>query len=371
MITVLVTGANGFIGKNLCVQLERDNAIKLLRFEHRNTIDELKLLVQEADFIFHLAGINRPKNKAEFDAGNRALTEELVALIKASGRKMSLLTTSSIQAELDNPYGRSKLAAEEAVFKWAKSTGNKAYVYRLPNVFGKWCLPKYNSVVATFCHSIANGEEITINDPATELTLVYIDDVINNFIATMNGDNKIGKDGYCYVPKEFTVTLKELADKIYGFKQIRDTITVPDFAEELDRDLYATFTSYFRPEDFEYPLDMKRDDRGWLSEFIKSEHAGQIFISRTKPGISRGNHWHHTKIEKFLVVSGQADIKFRHLQTGETVIYKVNGDNLKVVDIPAGYVHSIANTGEEDLLTLFWSDEVFNPEHPDTYYEEV
>lgn len=371
MKTVLVTGSLGFISKNLIAQLGQEKDIKVLCFDRSNTAKELKKQLDEADFVFHLAGINRPKDDKEFDTGNRGLTEEIISHIKESGRKTSILLASSIQAELDNPYGKSKRAAEAAILKWAKQTGSKSYIYRLPNVFGKWCKPNYNSVVATFCHNIANGLGITINDPKAQLTLVYIDDVVSDFIKTMKGKKTASADGFYHVSRDFNITLKELASKLYALKESRATLISPDFKNAFDRFLYATYTSYLDKKDFGYDLEMKTDERGWLVEFIKSEQAGQIFMSRTKPGFSRGNHWHHTKIEKFLVIDGQAEIKFRNLGSKEVLTYKVTGDKLRVIDVPAGYVHALKNVGKSDLLTLIWADEIFDPQHPDTYYLEV
>jgi UDP-2-acetamido-2,6-beta-L-arabino-hexul-4-ose reductase len=371
MRTVLVTGSSGFIGKNLCAQLEQDSTIELLRFDRQNTDTDLKDYVSKAGFVFHIAGINRPKDESEFDTGNRELTEALLSYVTASGKNTPVLVTSSVQAELDNPYGKSKKAAEKAVAKWATENKATAYIFRLPNVFGKWSRPSYNSVVATFCNNIARGQEIAINDPEAAVTLVYIDDVVNEFMKALYGKKQADKQGFCTIDRKTTITLQELADKLYAFKQSRDTLVIPSFAKPFDRFLYATFTSYFADDDFGYALEMKHDDRGWLSEFIKSPHSGQIFVSRTKPGISRGNHWHHTKIEKFLVVDGEAEIKFRLYGTEKILTYSVSGDKLRVVDIPAGYVHSITNTGTTDLLTIFWSDEVFDANNPDTHYMEV
>jgi len=371
MKTVLVTGSAGFIAKNLCAQLEREDDLTILRFNRESTLKDLEEYLAQADFVFHLAGVNRPDDEKEFDTGNRGLTETILSLIQKSGKATPVLVSSSIQADRDNPYGTSKKAAEEAVFAWAKATSNQAYVYRLPNVFGKWCKPNYNSVVATFCYNIANGLDITMNDPAAQITLAYIDDVVREFLKSMRGEKTPDKDGFCDIPQTFTVTLQELADKLYTFRDIRKTSVVPNLEVNFDRFLYATYTSYLATDAFGYDLIWRRDDRGWLAEFIKSQQSGGIFISRTKPGISRGNHWHHTKIEKFLVIDGQADIKFRNLGTKEVITYQVSGDSLRVLDIPAGYVHSITNTGSTDLLTLFWSDEILDPNNPDTYFLEV
>lgn len=371
MKTVLVTGAKGFIGKNLCANLKDNKEIKVLAFDRDNSEEELEEFLDQSEFIFHLAGVNRPQNEKEFDTGNRGLTEQIISSLKKKGKKTPILITSSIQAELNNPYGKSKKAAEKAVFDWAKSAGVKVYVYRLPNVFGKWCQPNYNSVVATFCNNIANNLEISINDSGKELNLVYVTDVIKDFLISLNGKKEVSKDGYCYIERVFKITLKELADKIYSFRDSRKTLKVPNFEDPFEKFLYATYLSYLPEGQFGYNLEMKHDERGWLAEFIKSAQFGQIFVSKTKPGITRGNHWHHTKVEKFLVLSGEAEIKFRDLNTNKISSYKVSEKELKVVDIPVGFTHSIKNIGKGELITIFWADEIFNPEEPDTYFEEV
>jgi UDP-2-acetamido-2,6-beta-L-arabino-hexul-4-ose reductase len=358
MKTVLVTGASGFIGKNLCAQLRLNEEITVLTFTRDNTLDELEELMPKVDFIFHVAGVNRPKDDSEFATGNPGLTEALLDCINKSGKKIPVLITSSIHAAADTPYGSSKKAAEDIVFAWQKETDNKAYVFRLPNVFGKWGRPNYNSAITTFCRNIATGQEITVNDPSVQLTLVYIDDVVRAFVKAMDDQITADDEGFCKVSRTFTVTLGDIVDTLYAFKESRNSLIMPSLENPFDRFLYATFTSYFDEDAFSYKLEKKSDDRGWLAEFIKSKQFGQIFISRTKPGISRGNHWHHTKIEKFLVIEGQADIKFRLLDSDKVITYSVSGDDLEVLDIPAGYIHSITNTGKNDLLTLFWADEL-------------
>ena len=372
MKTVLITGSDGFIGKNLCSRIKIDENIKLLKFDRDSTSEELQNYLKEADFIFHLAGINRPKDEKEFDTGNRGLTEDILAYLKKYGKKTPILMTSSIQAELDNPYGVSKKAAENAIFKFTKQSKSTTYVYRLPNVFGKWCKSNYNSVVATFCYNISHNLPITISNPLNELNLVYIDEVVSEFIKALNGEITIANDGYCYVPRSFKINLKELSDKIKTFYNSRVSLVMPSLESDFDRFLYATYISYLETDNFSYQLNTNTDDRGWLAEFIKSNQFGQIFISKTKPGITRGNHWHHTKIEKFLVVDGLAEISFRKINSSEkAIVYKVSGDKLTVLDIPAGYTHAIKNIGEKDLITIFWADEIFNKDRPDTYYETV
>lgn len=370
MKSVLVTGASGFIGKNLCATLEQDQGIELLKHKREDAPEHLRACLEKAEFVFHLAGVNRPRDESEYDEGNRGLTEALLEMMARDGRKASLVFASSTQAVLDNAYGRSKRAAEELVFSWAEETGNSAYVYRLPNVFGKWSRPNYNTVVATFCQNISRGLPIRIDDPAAELTLVYVDDVVAEFCAAMNGSPNIDADGFGRIGRSFEISLQELADKIHALAGIRSSLVVPQLGD-LERFLYATLTSFYDREMLGYDLEMRHDDRGWLAEFIKSGGFGQIFISRTRPGITRGNHWHHTKIEKFLVIEGEAEICFRKVDTEAVTRYTVSGKQLKVVDIPAGYTHSITNIGTTDLLTLFWADEIFDREHPDTFFLEV
>lgn len=370
MKTVLVTGAHGFIGSNLCATLELDDQVSVLRFGRENTKEDLAKYVDQADFIFHVAGVNRPKDDSEFTSGNKELTEQIVTLLSDKKKATPLLFTSSTHAERDSAYGESKKAAEDAVINWS-SDANRAYIFRLPNVFGKWSRPNYNSVVSTFCNNIGKGLEITVNDPNAALTLVYIDDVVAEFMKAFKGELAPSKNSFYDIPRSFDTTLGELADTLQSFKASRDTLIMPSFENIFHKFLYATYVSYFDTDDFRYALDMKRDDRGWLAEFIKAPAFGQIFVSRTKPGIARGNHWHHTKVEKFFVIEGKADITFRKLDTDEIITYSVTGDKLEVVDIPTGYIHAIKNTGDTDLLTLFWANELLDPQAPDTYYQNV
>lgn len=371
MKTVLVTGSNGFIGKNLCAQLKNEKDLVILGFDSDNTKKELEKYIKKADFIFHLAGVNRPTDEKDFDIGNRGLTEDILGLLDKHNKKTPILITSSIQAELDNSYGKSKKAAENAIFKFYKGIKNKAFVYRLPNVFGKWSRPNYNSAVATFCYNISHDLPVKIDNPSAEINLVYIDEIISEFIKALNKKIKVNKDGYCYIPRSFKTTVGELKDNIESYKLNRDNLIVPNFDDDFNRFLYATYTSFLADDNFGYQLKTNFDERGWLAEFVKSKQFGQIFISKTKPGITRGNHWHHTKIEKFLVVEGAAEVCFRNIQSKNVLKYRVSGDQLSVVDIPAGYTHSIKNIGDKDLITIFWADELFNKENPDTYYENV
>lgn len=373
MKTILVTGASGFIGKNLCAQLNLLDNVTVTTFTREDDETKLKSLVEAADFIFHLAGVNRPENESDFKTHNTDLTERIISILKASNKKTPLLISSSIQALLDNPYGHSKLAAEEVVFNWNKESQAPVYVYRLTGVFGKWAKPNYNSVVATFCHNIANELPISISDENHFVTLAYIDDVVSQFISHIDASEPINYTVPQSINRTFDVTLGELSQRLHAIHDIRTSLIIPNLNDLLNKFLYATYISYFPTDEFSYALHKNSDDRGWLSEFIKSEYAGQVFISKTKPGISRGDHWHHTKIEKFLVVSGRAEITFRDKRDSseEIIRYEVDGDEMKVLDIPVGYVHAIKNIGDTDLVTLFWANELLDKDHPDTYYEKV
>ena len=367
---ILVTGSNGFVGKNLIAELKNKGYIDIYEFDKDTKKSLLAEYVKECEFVFHLAGINRPKNEKEFMEGNYGFTHELLELLKKHNNKAPVLITSSIQAERDNPYGISKKATEELLFAYGKETGVKVLVYRLANLFGKWCRPNYNSVVATFCHNIARDLDTQVNAPNEELILCYIDDVLVEFVAALERrETRAGK--FCIVPITYKITLGDLADKLYSFGKNRETLIMPSLESNFDRALYGTFLSYLAEDNFSYKLKKNVDNRGWLAEFIKSKSMGQIFISKTKPGITRGNHWHHTKVEKFLVIQGEAVIKFRKIDSDEVIEYKVNGETPEVVDIPTGYTHSIVNIGEEDVITLFWASEIFNLDKPDTHYLEV
>ncbi|MEV5030123.1 NAD-dependent epimerase/dehydratase family protein [Paenibacillus sp. LPE1-1-1.1] len=370
MKKILITGANGFIGKNLAATLEIQG-YQLYKLHSNHTIQHLREYASKVDFVFHLAGVNRPKNPTDFKTGNTDFTEQLIQILNETGRKTPLLISSSTQAGLASSYGISKKGAEEAVEKYGRESGARVYVYRLPNVFGKWCRPNYNSVIATWCYNISRNLPITINNPDSQLSLVYIDDVVQEFINALHGRQNEGIYGYCEIKKLFTVSLKELAQRLQFFKDSRTTLTMTNLAGDFERYLYSTYVSYLPQDEFGYDLDMKHDNRGWLAEVIKSENAGQIFISRTKPGITRGNHWHHTKVEKFLVIVGEAVIRLRHIHNDHIIDYKVSGENLMVLDIPPGYTHSIENVGKTDVITLFWANEIFDPERADTYFLEV
>ncbi|EIF6296511.1 TPA: NAD-dependent epimerase/dehydratase family protein [Clostridium perfringens] len=367
---VLITGAKGFIGKNLVSILEREDKYEIICIDRENSKEELEKGVLNSDFIVHLAGINRPKNEEEFFKGNTGLTEDIIEILKENNKNTSILITSSIQADLDNAYGQSKKGAEEALIKYMADTKGNVFIFRLPNVFGKWCRPNYNSAIATFCHNIARGEEVWISDPTKEMTLVYIDDVVRN-IKDVIDNEKTYIPGYQNVDIEHKATLGEIVDLINFFKESRKSLMIPNMENELTKKLYSTYLSYLPEKDFSYPLKMNVDNRGSFTEFIKSKDRGQVSVNISKPGITKGNHWHDTKNEKFLVVSGEGVIRFRKVDSEEIIEYKVSGEKLEVVDIPVGYTHSIINTGERDMVTIMWVNEIFNPEKPDTIYLEV
>ena len=280
------------------------------------------------------------------------------------------LITSSIQAELDNPYGKSKKAGEDLFFEYAKKNNTEVLVYRLPNVFGKWCRPNYNSAVATFCHNIAHDLDITVNDPSHMMNLVYIDDVVNELLDALEG-NAHKEDDFCIVPVTHQISLGDIADQLYSFKDSRNTFQVADMSDAFTKKLYSTYLSYLPKNQLSYPLKMNIDNRGSFTEIFKSMDRGQVSVNISKPGISKGNHWHHTKIEKFLVVAGKGVIRFRKIDSVEVLEYFVSSDKLEVVDIPVGYTHNIENLGDTDMVTIMWVNEVFDPEHPDTYFEKV
>jgi UDP-2-acetamido-2,6-beta-L-arabino-hexul-4-ose reductase len=370
-MNILITGANGFIGKNLIADLKRYEEHKLFKYDINNTLEELTEFIKQSDFIIHLAGVNRPKDDSEFNTGNKGLTEKIINVMKDNNINIPLLITSSIQADKDNAYGLSKKAAEEVVFSWAKETNNKAYVFRLPNVFGKWCRPNYNSVVATFMHNIANNLPIQINDENHELNLVYIDDIITEFKLAFEENPHINEQGYAYVPITYKIKLSQLADTVYSFKKIREDLSIPNMSDELIKKLYSTYLSYLSDTNLSYPLKMNIDNRGSFTEFIRTEQRGQISVNISKPGIVKGNHWHHTKNEKFLVISGQGVIRLRNINDTKILSFNVNGEKLEVIDIPVGYTHNIENTGSIDLVTVMWVNECFDSNNPDTYFEEV
>lgn len=369
-MNILVTGSNGFVGKNMVAELEANTEHTLFKFDINNTMEELEEWVQKTDFIYHFAGVNRPKQESEFMEGNYGLTSDLLDLLVKYNNKAPIVLSSSIQAAYDNPYGESKKAGEDLLFEYGKEHNVPVYVYRFANLFGKWSRPNYNTVVATFCHKIARGEEISVNDPSAPLELCYIDDVMDEMKLALDG-NPHTRDGYCYVPVTHQTTVGEIADLIQSFDQNRSDLFVPNQQEPLAKKLYATYLSFLPKDQFGYELKMNIDDRGYFTEFLKSPERGQVSINYAKPGITKGQHWHHTKNEKFLVVYGTGVIRFRRYGEQEVIEYPVSGEKLQVIDIPTGYTHNIENTGNTDMITVMWANEVFDPNSPDTFYEEV
>jgi UDP-2-acetamido-2,6-beta-L-arabino-hexul-4-ose reductase len=381
---VLVTGAKGFVGRNLVVMLGRQSGVEIITYD----LDDPKSLLDEglatAEVIFHLAGVNRPEKPEDYAIGNAGFTQVLCDQLHALGRKPMIIFSSSIQALLDNPYGLSKRRAEEALLSFSEQTGARIVLFRMKNVFGKWCLPNYNSAVATFCNNIARKLPITISNSDNEVNLVYVDDVCT---AMMEAAGLIQLPYKHFIPATdsafsdivpaFKITLGELVDTIQSFRASRSSIQVPAFKDPFIYRLYATYLSYLEESNFAYDLDIKTDNRGSLAEFLKSPSFGQIFVSRTLPGITRGNHYHDTKVEKFAVLEGEAVIRFRSIrpevrgQKAEVIEYPISGRDFKVVDIPPGYTHSIENIGQNDLIVLFWADEIFDPSSPDTFYLPV
>lgn len=380
---ILITGAKGFIGKNLTSALHnirtgKDNSfglsedITLYEYDIDSSESLLDSYCADCDFVFHLAGVNRPKEEQEFMEGNFGFTSNLLDALKRHKNSCPIMLSSSIQAELDNPYGQSKRAGEELIASYGKEAGAKTYIYRFPNVFGKWCRPNYNSVVATFCYNIARGLPIQINDDLTLLQLVYIDDLVAELIGALQGKEHRDDKDYCFVPEVHPITLGELAELLRSFPKSREECSIPDMTEGgLTKKLYAAYLSYLPVDKFSYPLKMNVDERGSFTELFRTPERGQFSINISRPGITKGEHWHHTKNEKFLVVSGKALIQFRKVDSEEIIEYHVSGEKLEMVDIPTGYTHNIINEGETNLVTFMWCSECFQKEKPDTYALKV
>ena len=369
---VLVTGAKGFIAKNLISELCRREDVEVMPFDLDTPAGMLDKYCKACDFVFNLAGINRPERVEAFMEGNFGFATTLINTLQKYNNLCPVMSASSIQAALDNPYGRSKKAGEDMMFAYGRNTGAPVYIYRFPNVFGKWCRPNYNSAIATFCHNIAHNQPIQVNDRATVMHLVYIDDVVEELLHALDGQPHINEAGYGYVPVEYETTLGEIVDLLHSFEESRRTLVVPDMtAGSLEKKLYSTYLSYLPKDKFSYPLLMHVDNRGSFTEILRSTDRGQLSVNISRPGVTKGNHWHHTKNEKFLVVSGKALVRFRKVGTDEIIEYHVNGDKMEVVDIPTGYTHSITNVGDNDLVTLIWCNECYDPKDPDTIQEAV
>jgi UDP-2-acetamido-2,6-beta-L-arabino-hexul-4-ose reductase len=379
---ILITGAKGFVGKNLVAELRNRDYNDLLEYDVDTKPELLEEYARECQFVFHLAGVNRPQNQEEFMIGNFGFTSELLEKLKKYGNKAPILITSSTQTALDNLYGKSKKAGENLIFQYGKENNVKVFVYRLPNVFGKWCRPNYNSAVATFCNNIANDLPIQINDSSVEMNLVYIDDVVNAFLRhcglNLQSTESIEIAGQIRNDSPFesitpvhTIKLGEIVDLLYQFKESRNNLQVPDLSNEFTKKLYSTYLSYLPKDKFSYPLKMNVNNRGSFTEFLKSNDRGQVSVNISMPHIIKGNHWHNTKNEKFLVVSGQGVIRCRKIDSDEIIEYFVSGEKLEVVDIPVGYTHNIENCGNTDMITIMWVNEIFDKNKPDTYFLEV
>jgi len=371
MKKVLVTGSRGFIGKNLEAVLARRDDIQLLHFDSDDDLSSLRTLMPDVEIIFHLAGVNRPDDDSEFEKQNTGLTSAIVSLIEELGVRPKIIFASSTQATENNAYGISKKKAEDVLIDCCGRNNASACIFRLTNVFGKWCKPSYNSVVATFSHNIAREKEISISDPNKVLELIYIDDVIASFIETMEDDGVTGEVSFIETGPTNTITLGELANKIMDFHEVRRSLSIPDLQEDFMKNLYATYLSHLEKSNFSYMPDMKKDERGNLAELFKSNHFGQIFVSTTNPGVTRGNHYHDTKVEKFCVLKGEALIRLRHVLNEKIISHRVSGSEVEVVDIPPGYTHSIENLSDEEMVVLFWADQIFDSGNPDTYFCEV
>ena len=370
---ILITGSEGFVGKNLIVELKNQGFNEILKYDIDSNPAFLDVYTQECQFVYHLAGVNRPENQEDFMKGNFDFTSLLLRKLRKHNNKSPVLITSSTQAVIDNHYGRSKKAGEDIIFEYGKETGIPVFVYRLPNVFGKWCRPNYNSAIATFCNNIAHNLPIQVNDPNVHMNLIYIDDVISSFINKLNFNNlnTPSLNQYEEVSPVYSVKLGDIASLIYEFKDSRNNLLISDMADGFTKKLYSTYLSYLPENDFFYPLKMNIDQRGSFTEFLKTKERGQVSVNVFKPHITKGNHWHHTKNEKFLVVSGNGVIRFRRIDTHEVLEYYVSGNHLTVVDVPVGCTHNIENLGETDMVMIIWVNEVFDKENPDTFFEEV
>lgn len=385
---ILVTGANGFVGRNLCSQLRNiaegkarwydcPSDLTIFEYDVGSPKESLDDYCKEADFVFNLAGVNRPKDPAEFMKGNFGFASLLLDTLKRHHNTCPVMISSSIQALLDNPYGESKRAGEKLLFDYAEATGARVLVYRFPNVFGKWCRPNYNSAVATFCNNIANDLPITVNDPSVKMHLVYIDDVVDELIGALSG--KEHHNGlFCEVPVTHHITLGGIVDLLHSFHDMHDNLEVPDFSDAFARKLYSTYLTYLPEEKTIYPLKMNIDQRGSFTEIIRTPDRGQVSINISKPGITKGQHWHHTKNEKFVVVSGHGLIQLRREGVDEqgnpypVREYEVSGEHIQVVEMLPGFTHNIINLSDtDDLVTLMWANEAFNPNRPDTYFDPV
>jgi UDP-2-acetamido-2,6-beta-L-arabino-hexul-4-ose reductase len=369
---VLITGADGFIGRNLRLRLRERKDVQVLCYTRDQHVGQLAELLEGVDFVFHLAGVNRPQDPREFTSGNadftRGLRQAVTGAARQAGKPIPILYTSSTQAGLDNPYGRSKREAEDILTATGRDPLVPVHVFRLPNVFGKWCRPNYNSVVATFCHNISRDLPILVNDPQAALMLVYIDDVIESFVQLMDGAGPMASpDGFTTVQPEYSTTVGELARLIRAFRDSRASLVTERVGAGLVRALYATYVSYLPVETFVYDLPRHADQRGVFVEMLKTPDCGQFSFFTAHPGVTRGGHYHHSKTEKFLVIKGQALFRFRHMQTGQKHELLVSGDRPQIVETVPGWTHDITNKGADELVVMLWANEIFDRTRPDTY----
>ncbi|KLU15996.1 MULTISPECIES: UDP-2-acetamido-2,6-beta-L-arabino-hexul-4-ose reductase [Xenorhabdus] len=360
---ILITGTQGFIGSNLCLRLEEAGFTDLIKIDRNTSEQDLISGLQKAEFIFHLAGSNRPKNETEFTEVNSKLTKKIVNYLAKKNIKTPIMLSSSTQAEWDNAYGISKAEAEKWVEEYGETNNIDYYIYRFPNVFGKWCRPNYNSFVATFCYNIANNLDITINDPLTTVTLIYIDDLCSELINLLQ---KKYHRGYLKITPEYNTTIGEVSDLIYRFKNSRNTLITENVGTGFTRALYSTWLSYLRPEQFSYQIPIYGDTRGFFCEMLKTPSTGQFSFFTAYPGITRGGHYHHTKNEKFLVIKGQAKFKFKHVITGEKYELNVSHENYEIVETVPGWSHDITNIGDDEMIVILWANEIFDRKSPDT-----
>lgn len=365
---VLITGADGFVGKNLQLRLRERKDVEVVVYNRADSVGDLPKRLEGVEVVFHLAGVNRPKDPQEFVAGNAELTQALSDAVRNSGRSMRVVLTSSTQARLENPYGLSKRQAEQVLQPLSGVNGTSVHVFRLPNVFGKWCKPNYNSAVATFCHNIARGLEVQINDPNASVTLVYIDDVLDRFISLMDGaDSAPDAEGFETIVPQYTVTVGELVRQITVFRESRDSLVIDRVGTGFVRALYATYVSYLPVDSFAYEVPQYGDPRGVFVEMLKTPDCGQFSFFTAHPGITRGGHYHHTKTEKFLVIKGQARFRFRHMQTDQVHELETQGEKPEIVETIPGWTHDITNTGSDEMVVMLWANEIFDRTKPDTY----
>lgn len=382
-MNILVTGAKGFVGRNLVSQLHNigsgkakehalsGKSLTVFEYDLDSDLSDLDSYCRQADFVFNLAGVNRPKDRTEFMEGNFGFASTLLSALKKHNNTCPVMISSSVQAALDNPYGESKRAGEQLLFDYGRETGAKVLVYRFPNVFGKWCRPNYNSAVATFCYNIARDLPIQVNDPDVVMNLVYVDDVVDELVAALNGEEHRTGD-YCEVPVMHTITLGGIVELITGFKDMHTDLSVPDLGDAFTKKLYSTYLSYLPEEKFIYPLKMNVDERGSFTEIIRTSDRGQFSVNISKPGVTKGQHWHHTKNEKFVVISGHGLIQLRKIGSEEIIEFEVSGDRMEAVEMIPGYTHNIINLSErENLVTVMWCNECFDSRKPDTYFEKV